>query len=125
MDRCGESQLVGNFSVHVVLVRFELTTSSLSRKRSKPAELKDRSTVGTIRTYHLTDHPKLGGGLSQRPSTVSTERADKGVRTLDLHLGKVALYQLSYIRKRNQTVPERETGVEPATSRLEIWRSTN
>ena len=56
--------------------------------------------------------------------------AGKRSRTVDLNLGKVALYQLSYSRKTRQ-VPnlkktvERENGLEPSTSTLARLRSTN
>ena len=30
--------------------------------------------------------------------------AGEGIRTLDIHLGKVVLYQLSYARKNNNTL---------------------
>ena len=36
-----------------------------------------------------------------------TERADDGLRTRDLQLGKLALYQLSYVRMRwNFSTPD-------------------
>jgi hypothetical protein len=37
----------------------------------------------------------------------ATERADDGLRTRDLQLGKLALYQLSYVRVRSySSTPE-------------------
>jgi hypothetical protein len=64
--------------------------------------------------------------------------AGKRVRTVDLNLGKVALYQLSYSRKHSSNYPspesnvhkahsklERENGFEPSTSTLARLRSTN
>ena len=42
-------------------------------------------------------HSTIGGRL--------TLRADDRVRTGDLNLGKVALYQLSYIRARRAVIP--------------------
>ena len=41
-------------------------------------------------------------------------------RTRDLHLGKVALYQLSYYRKM---VPR--DGIEPSTRRFSVYCSTD
>ena len=46
--------------------------------------------------------------------------ADDGARTRYLHLGKVALYQMSYIRK---LVPP--AGIEPATRGFSVRCSTN
>ena len=46
--------------------------------------------------------------------------ADDGARTRYLHLGKVALYQMSYIRKM---VPS--AGIEPATRGFSVHCSTN
>ena len=56
--------------------------------------------------------------------------AGNQVRTGDLNLGKVALYQLSYSRtdrdnKRETVKLERETRFELATSTLARLRSTN
>ncbi len=39
--------------------------------------------------------------------TAGKRRADDGLRTRDLQLGKLALYQLSYVRvRRNSSTPE-------------------
>ena len=55
--------------------------------------------------------------------TISTNREKNGAvdetRTRDLHLGKVALYQLSYYRM----VPW--GGIEPPTRRFSVYCSTN
>ncbi len=52
--------------------------------------------------------------------------AGKESRTLDLNLGKVALYQLSYSRKgKKQKLLEREKSLELSTSTLARLRSTN
>ena len=54
--------------------------------------------------------------------------AGDGARTRYLHLGKVALYQMSYARTTIFVMlfifMERATGLEPATSTLARWRST-
>ena len=59
--------------------------------------------------------------------------AEDETRTRDIHLGKVALYQLSHFRILS-IVPhgeprllslERKTRLELATSTLARWRSTN
>ena len=45
-------------------------------------------------------------------------RADNGTRTRGLNLGKVALYQLSYVRKgfrREKRIPVGDVGIEPTT----------
>ena len=64
-------------------------------------------------------------------------RAGDGVRTHDIQLGKLALYQLSYARVRTNLAPHDHTepavGIEPTTARLRIgcsttellWRETN
>ena len=44
--------------------------------------------------------------------------ADNGTRTRGLNLGKVALYQLSYVRKgfrREKRIPVGDVGIEPTT----------
>ena len=46
--------------------------------------------------------------------------ADDGARTRYLHLGKVALYQMSYIRKLVPSV-----GIEPTTRGFSVLCSTN
>ena len=55
--------------------------------------------------------------------TISTNREKNGAvdetRTRDLHLGKVALYQLSYYRM----VPW--GGIEPPTRRFSVYCSTD
>ena len=52
----------------------------------------------------------LSGVRSNHLSYRRMNGAEKGARTLDLDLGKVALYQLSYSRK--MVAPE---GLEPST----------
>ena len=50
------------------------------------------------------------------PADRSTDsRADNGTRTRGLDLGKVALYQLSYVRKVLLPVPVGDVGIEPTT----------
>ena len=39
---------------------------------------------------------------------VTLNGAGEGIRTLDIHLGKVVLYQLSYARKKNYYLTVRE-----------------
>ena len=51
---------------------------------------------------------------------VNKERAVDEARTRDLHLGKVALYQLSYYRIK---VPR--GGIEPPTRRFSVCCSTD
>jgi hypothetical protein len=41
---------------------------------------------------------RLGAGGTATAETAGKERADDGLRTRDLQLGKLALYQLSYVR---------------------------
>ena len=53
-------------------------------------------------------------------SNFSVRGADDEARTRYLHLGKVALYQMSYIRK---LVPP--TGIEPVTRGFSVLCSTN
>ena len=45
--------------------------------------------------YRMVNHSNGRSRLQQRPQP---ERADDGSRTRDLELGKLALYQLSYVR---------------------------
>ena len=56
----------------------------------------------------------LGYGTEQKIGAVDE------TRTRDLHLGKVALYQLSYYRKM---VPR--DGIEPSTRRFSVYCSTD
>lgn len=67
------------------------------------------------------------------PSRPGKLGAEEGTRTLDLLLGKEALYQLSYFRSNHPTsrsrqglshVLEREMGLEPTTPSLGSWCST-
>jgi hypothetical protein len=52
-------------------------------------------------------------------------RAGDGVRTHDIQLGKLALYQLSYTRvHRDVHIQEPQIGIEPMTARLRIECST-
>ena len=54
--------------------------------------------------------------------TVKTAQAGDGVRTHDIQLGKLALYQLSYTRNAHSKEPQ--IGIEPMTARLRIECST-
>ena len=45
---------------------------------------------------------KIGSDAKGR-RTFSAKRADDGLRTRDLQLGKLALYQLSYVRVRRNS----------------------
>ena len=52
------------------------------------------------------------------PREVGFGGADNGTRTRGLNLGKVALYQLSYVRKgirREKRNPVGDVGIEPTT----------
>ena len=55
-------------------------------------------------------------------------RVDNEVRTRDLDLGKVALYQLSYVHVKNQRTRcgffVGDTGIEPVTSSVSGKRAT-
>ena len=58
-----------------------------------------------------TPYPK-----PHRPERI--DGADNGTRTRGLNLGKVALYQLSYVRKgirREKRNPVGDVGIEPTT----------
>ena len=68
---------------------------------------------------------------------MKTAQAGDGVRTHDIQLGKLALYQLSYTRatpalhprytratRPNANVKEPQIGIEPMTARLRIECST-
>ena len=66
------------------MTRFELVTSSLPRKCSTP---------------ELHQHNK--------------KRAGDEVRTRDIQLGRLTLYQLSYSRKKNKNMTVGRTGFEP------------
>ena len=57
---------------------------------------------------------------------METPRAGDGVRTHDIQLGKLALYQLSYTRATPAmyTSKEPQIGIEPMTARLRIECST-
>ena len=57
---------------------------------------------------------------SAMPNLLIKERAVDEARTRDLHLGKVALYQLSYYRMK---VPR--GGIEPPTRRFSVYCSTD
>ena len=48
--------------------------------------------------------------------------ADDEIRTRDINLGKVALYQLSYVRGCDQDVtPHTQPGVKPVQESRVIW----
>ena len=66
------------------MTRFELVTSSLPRKCSTP---------------ELHQHTQ--------------KRAGDEVRTRDIQLGRLTLYQLSYSRKKNKNMTVGRTGFEP------------
>ncbi len=46
------------------------------------------------------------GGQMSLPLIGERDRAGNGTRTRDINLGKVALYQLSYSRKRCENIPK-------------------
>ena len=48
--------------------------------------------------YRLVDRSN-GAGRTAPAATGTSRRADDGSRTRDLELGKLALYQLSYVRE--------------------------
>ena len=48
--------------------------------------------------YRLVDHAKAACSNGARSNGHRLEEADDGSRTRDLELGKLALYQLSYVR---------------------------
>ncbi len=94
----------------------EPVTSSVSRKRS-PTELITRGGDGNrtrVQGFagpclnHSATPPEFLGAVALRRATVEATgvnrcdprflRADDGVRTRDLHLGKVTRYQLRYVR---------------------------
>ena len=67
--------------------------------------------------YLCANRPGL---RADRPNRFSQPnlRADNGTRTRGLNLGKVALYQLSYVRKgfrREKRIPVGDVGIEPTT----------
>ena len=67
--------------------------------------------------YLCANRPGL---RADRPNRFSQPnlRADNGTRTRGLNLGKVALYQLSYVRKgirREKRNPVGDVGIEPTT----------
>ena len=53
---------------------------------------------------------------------MTLQGAGDGVRTHDIQLGKLALYQLSYTR--GVLISEPQVGIEPTTARLRIECST-
>ena len=73
-------------------MRFELTTSSLPRKCSTP-ELQQQNRCSPGRT---TLQPLRGS--CEEPSTHNEHRAADEIRTRDIQLGRLTLYQLSYHR---------------------------
>ena len=82
---------------------FEPVTSSVSRKRATAAPIA-RGTVfcevGTGFEPVYTDLQSVASPLGQPTAGWARDplRADDEARTRDLNLGKVALYQLSYVR---------------------------
>ncbi len=52
----------------------------------------------------------MGGSNKKEPSNDDSDGAVDEARTRDLHLGKVALYQLSYYRKTACAVDGRWSG---------------
>src|SRR5688500_13807986 len=106
---------VPQVTTRVVLVGdtgFEPVTSSVSRKRATTAPIA-RGTSRWRRDLNpcrriCSPLPRLSAtpprrGASRRIATLL--RADDEARTRDLNLGKVALYQLSYVRLQ---LPDRE-----------------
>ena len=80
--------------------RFELVTPSVSGKCA--------TTAPTARVILQPNQSRL----------IGLSRADNGTRTRGLNLGKVALYQLSYVRKgirREKRNPVGDVGIEPTT----------
>ena len=63
---------------------------------------------------------KLKEAACALSNLTNKERAVDEARTRDLHLGKVALYQLSYYRIK---VPR--GGIEPPTRRFSVYCSTD
>ena len=86
--------------------RIELPTSSASRKRS-PTELSariDDCTAGgdagnRTRVQGFADPCLTTRPRRRKRAAIAALRADDRDRTGDLNLGKVALYQLSYVRR--------------------------
>ena len=78
-------------------MRFELTTSSLPRKCSTPElQQQKRCSLGCITLQPLR-------GSCDKPSTHNEHRAADEIRTRDIQLGRLTLYQLSYHRlSKNQ-----------------------
>ena len=64
----------------------------------------------------------LGHSTSEKAGPPNPLRADDRVRTGDLNLGKVALYQLSYVRMRPGVVSaRREKNISPSRPEFKIW----
>jgi hypothetical protein len=94
----------------------EPVTSSVSGKRATAAPIARNRKTG------IWDLPR-------------SKRADDEIRTRDIHLGKVVLYQLSYVRVCSTTGQGRtasgkfpcrvgDTGIEPVTSSVSGKRAT-
>ncbi len=82
------------------MTRFELVTSSLPRKRSTP-ELHRRK-VFTITSFTIelpldSESSLYAQGMYRNDNTVKLRAGDR-VRTGDIQLGRLTLYQLSYSR---------------------------
>ena len=71
--------------------------------------------------YRLAMSPFIEKALNVILSAFHVYGADDGARTRYLHLGKVALYQMSYIRK-SMVPPD---GIEPSTRGFSVPCSTN
>ena len=86
----------------------EPVTSSVSRKRATTAPIARVGVLLEVETGFEPVYAALQAAASPLGhSTVGggyTLRADDRARTGDLNLGKVALYQLSYIRARHQAI---------------------
>ena len=73
--------------------------------------------------------PSFENGFMIQNQKRQKNGADDGARTRYLHLGKVALYQMSYIRIRSEEilfaclVPP--VGIEPTTRGFSVLCSTN
>ena len=66
----------------------------------------------------LRMRPDLRSDMKKASFRKLSNGADNGTRTRGLNLGKVALYQLSYVRKgirREKRNPVGDVGIEPTT----------
>ena len=82
--------------------------------------------IKVLQTFALplgygADFRRTAEAVKRLPRFPSKNGAVDEARTRDLHLGKVALYQLSYYRRR--MVPW--GGIEPPTHRFSVYCSTD